>query len=145
MWSSGDGVRQAVLYLRAIVSFVRRGSWHARAGATTLKRRPRRRVVGDGAAISRAWVWFGPTFASPLNLTHECTHRLRYRQRKFVGFPRTVGSSGRSSSPDSTPTASGTGPTTGTWAPDGDTNDAYLVDIRGAGFLRLLTRSCCSR
>ncbi len=96
-------------------------------------------AIGPSPWILVAWVWFGLTFTGPLNLMHECAHRLAFRRRNSSDLlgRRVLG-------PLSF--ADFDGYRERHWAHhrnlglDGDTKDAYLVDIRGVGILRLLVR-----
>ena len=96
-------------------------------------------AAGPSPLALLAWVWFGLTFTSLLNLMHECAHRLAFRQRKSSDFfgrwilgPLVLADFDAYRERH--------------WAHhrnlglDGDTKDAYLVDISGAGFFRLLLR-----
>jgi fatty acid desaturase len=96
-------------------------------------------AIGPSPWILVAWLWFGLTFTGPLNLMHECAHRLAFRRRGSSDFlgRRILGPLAL---------ADFDAYRERHWAHhrnlglDGDTKDAYLVDLRGAGILRLLLR-----
>jgi fatty acid desaturase len=96
-------------------------------------------AIGPSPWLVVAWLWFGLTFTGPLNLMHECAHRLAFRRRassELLGR-RVLGPLAL---------ADFDAYRERHWAHhrnlglDGDTKDAYLVDIRGVGILRLLWR-----
>ena len=96
-------------------------------------------AIGPSPWLILAWLWFGLTFTGPLNLMHECAHRLAFRRRgssELLGR-RVLGPLALADF-DSYRERH--------WAHhrnlglDDDTKDAYLVDIRGAGIVRLLGR-----
>jgi fatty acid desaturase len=94
-------------------------------------------VLGPSPLVLGLWLWFGLTMNGLLNLMHECAHRLAFRRR-------------------------GSNDLVGRWALgpltladfdayrerhwlhhknlglESDTKDAYLVEISGAGWARLL-------
>ena len=94
-------------------------------------------AIGPSPWLIVAWLWFGLTFTGPLNLMHECAHRLAFRRRRssdllgrWVLGPLSFADFDAYRERH--------------WAHhrnlglDGDTKDAYRVDIRGAGLVRLL-------
>lgn len=101
-------------------------------------------AIGPKPVAVLAWLWFGLTFPTLLNLIHECAHRLAFRKRRssdalgrwvlgplaladFDAYRRRHWAHHRN------------------LGVDGDTKDAYLVDIGGARFFRLLLRCLCLR
>ncbi len=96
-------------------------------------------AIGPSPLVVVAWLWFGLTFTGPLNLLHECAHRLAFRRRSSSDLlgRRVLGPLAL---------ADFDAYRERHWAHhrnlglDGDTKDAYLVDIRGVGVLRLLLR-----
>lgn len=101
-------------------------------------------VIGPSPLVVLAWLWFGLTFTGLLNLMHECAHRLAFRRRsssdllgRWVLGPLVLADFDAYRERH--------------WAHhrnlglDGDTKDAYLIEIRGAGLLRLLLRCLCLR
>lgn len=96
-------------------------------------------AAGPSPAVLVAWLWFGLTFTGPLNLMHECAHRLAFRKRATSdAFGRWVLGPLALADFDAYRERH--------WAHhrnlglDADTKDAYLVDIRGRAGLRLLVR-----
>ncbi len=96
-------------------------------------------VVGPSPWLVVAWLWFGLTFTGPLNLMHECAHRLAFRRRQSSDLlgRRVLGPLAL---------ADFDAYRERHWAHhrnlgvEGDTKIAYLVDLRGRGLLRLLVR-----
>lgn len=101
-------------------------------------------AIGPSPLVVVAWLWFGMTFTGLLNLMHECAHRLAFRRRsssdllgRWVLGPLVLADFDAYRERH--------------WAHhrnlglDGDTKDAYLVEIRGAGLARLLLRCLCLR
>lgn len=94
-------------------------------------------LLGPSPALLLLWAWFGLTLTSLLNLMHECAHFLAFRSRaaselvgRWILGPLVLADFDAYRERH--------------WAhhkqlgTDDDTKDAYLVDIRGAGLLRLL-------
>src|SRR5436305_1797485 len=89
-------------------------------------------AIGPSPLVLLAWLWFGLTFTGPLNLMHECAHRLAFRRRASSDLlgRRVLGPLAF---------ADFDAYRERHWAHhrnlglDGDTKDAYLVDIRGSG------------
>lgn len=107
--------------------------------ALVLSAVPAAAAIGPSPWLILPWLWFGFTFSGPLNLMHECAHRLAFRRRTSSDIlGRRVFGPLALADFDSYRERH--------WAHhrnlglDGDTKDAYLVDIRGAGGLRLLGR-----
>jgi fatty acid desaturase len=96
-------------------------------------------AVGPSPWVVVAWLWFGLTFTGPLNLMHECAHRLAFRRRRSSDLlgRRVLGPLAL---------ADFDAYRERHWAHhrnlglDTDTKDAYLADIRGPGILHLLVR-----
>jgi fatty acid desaturase len=100
---------------------------------------PAAAAIGPSPWLIVPWLWFGLTFSGPLNLMHECAHRLAFRRRTSSDLlgRRVLGPLAL---------ADFDAYRERHWAHhrnlgvDGDTKDAYLVEIRGTGGLRLLAR-----
>jgi len=96
-------------------------------------------VIGPSPWLIVPWLWFGLTFTGPLNLMHECAHRLAFRRRSSSDLlgRRVLGPLAL---------ADFDAYRERHWIHhrnlglDTDTKDAYLVDIRGRAILRLLAR-----
>ncbi len=96
-------------------------------------------AIGPSPLVLLAWLWFGLTFTGPLNLMHECAHRLAFRRRASSDLlgRRVLGPLAL---------ADFDAYRERHWAHhrnlglEGDTKDAYLADIRGVGVVRLLLR-----
>lgn len=100
---------------------------------------PAAAALGPSPWVVLAWLWFGLTFSGPLNLMHECAHRLAFRQRTSSDLlgRRVLGPLALADFDAYRERHWAHHRNLGT---DEDTKDAYLVDIRGAGGLRLLAR-----
>lgn len=101
-------------------------------------------VVGPSPRLVVLWLWFGLALTSLLNLMHECAHYLAFRRRassdllgRWILGPLVLADFDRYRERH--------------WAhhrklgADGDTKDAYLVEIGGAGLVRLLASCLCLR